>query len=67
MSVWHFGIFFALIERVTTGYHELPYALPYMLPYFHGNFASFLLVTIFSTLPEVLLKVVQYIFSKIST
>ena len=38
-----------------------------MLPYFYGNFAPFLLVTIFSTLAEMLLNVVQYIFNKIST
>ena len=33
-----------------------------MLPYFYQNFGPFVLVTIFSTLPEVLLKIVQYIF-----
>ena len=40
-------------------------ALQHMLPCFYGNFASFLLVTIFSTLPEVLLNVFQYIFIKL--
>ena len=46
-------------------YHRLPYALPCVLPYFYGNLASFLLVIILNTLPEVLLNVVQYIYSKI--
>ena len=38
-----------------------------MLPYLYGNFAPFLLVTIFSTLPEVLLNLVHYTFCEIST
>ena len=38
-----------------------------MLTYFDGNFAPFLLVPIFITLPEVLLKVLQYIFKKLSS
>ena len=58
--------FLVLLCFYRTHYHGLPYALLYMLQYFYGNFAPFLLVTIFSTLPEVLLNVVRYIFSKIN-
>ena len=38
-----------------------------MLPYLYGNLAPFLLDTIFSTLPEELLNVLQYILIEIST
>ena len=61
MTIWYLLCFY------NTRYHWLPYALTYMLLYFYGNFAPFLLVSIFSTLPEVLLNVFQYIFNKIST
>ena len=67
MSIWPFDTSCDFIELVTAGYHGFPYMLPYILPYFYGNSAPFLLVTILSTLPEVLLNVVQYIFSKITT
>ena len=67
MSFWAINISCAVTERVTTGDHRLPCALPYMPSYFYLNFAPFLLVTIFNTLAEVLLNVLQYIFSKIST
>ena len=61
MAFWYFSRFYR------TCYHGLTYALPYMLPYFYGNFAQFLLVTMVCTFPGILLNVVQYIFSKIST
>ena len=63
LSIWSFGISYVFTGRVTTDYHMLPY----MLPYLYGNFAPFLLVTIFSTLPEVLLNLVHYTFCEIST
>ena len=38
-----------------------------ILRHLYANFASFLLVTILNTLPELLLTLFQFIFSKIST
>ena len=67
LLIWDFGISCAFREHVITIYQGLPYALPYMKPCFNGNYALFLLITRFNSLPEVLLNVLQYIFRKIST
>ena len=67
LLIWDFGISCAFREHVITSYQGLPYALPYMKPCFNGNYALFLLITRFNSLPEVLLNVLQYIFRKIST
>ena len=67
LSIWAFGTSGAVIEHVTTGCHGLPYALPYMSPYFYGNYPRSLYKTTFNILPDVLLNVLQYIFSKIRT
>ena len=45
----------------------LAYTLSYMLPYFSGNFAPFSTVANFNTLPVVLMNVVRYIYSQMST
>ena len=63
----HFGISCTVLECVTMGHHSLPYALLYIVLYNYGDFASFLTVTNFNTLPEVLLNVLTNIFGKIST
>ena len=54
-----FVISCVFIKVASTGYQGLLSALAYMLPYFSGNFAPFLLVTIFSALPELLLTLEQ--------
>ena len=63
MSIWSFGISGNFTECVTTAYHTRYHTCYHT---FTENFAPFLLVVIFSTLPEVLLNIVLYIFSKIS-
>ena len=47
LAFWYLFCFYR------TRCHGLPYALPNMLSYLYGNFAPFLLVTIFSTIPGV--------------
>ena len=37
LSIQSSGISCAFIERITTGYRELPYALQYILPYYYEN------------------------------
>ena len=63
----HFVISCTVLECVTMGHHSLPYTLLYIVLYNYGNFVSFLTVTNFITLPEVLLNALTNIFSKMRT
>ena len=64
-----FGLFdiSCSLESVTTDYHAVQYTLSYMLPYLYGNFAPFSTVTVFNTSSEVLLNLLPYIFSEVSS
>ena len=59
--------FLYFLHRVTTRYFTLAYALQYMLPYCFGNFAAFSTFITLNILRAVLLNVVIYIYSQMST